>query len=72
MVGELEVGAQLVPLELREVGPDALVDRDKLGVQDLVCVHQERLVRVVLDDLLGERHLVLTLEVLADLGDVPL
>ena len=42
------------------------------SARDLVCVLQERLVGVVLDDLLGERQAVLALEVLADLVDVQL
>ena len=70
VVEELEVGAQQVPLELREVGLDVLVERDELRARDLVCVLQERLVAVVLDDLLGERQVVLALEVLADLEDL--
>ena len=47
---------QLVPLELLDVGLDVLVERDELRVRNRVCVLQERLVVVVLEDLLGERQ----------------
>ena len=72
MVGELEVGAQLVPLELREVGLDVFVERDELRDGDLVWVLRERPVAVVLDDIHGERHVVLGLDELDDLVDVQL
>ena len=45
---ELGVGAQLVLLELAEVGLAALVQRDELRARDLDCVIQERLVIVAM------------------------
>ena len=69
---DLEVGAQLVPLELRDVGLDVFVERDELREGDLVWVPCERRVAVVLDDIIGERHVVLGLDDLDDLVDVQL
>ena len=42
------------------------------SARDLGCVLKERLVAVVLDDIIRERQVVLAREVLADLGDVQL
>ena len=69
---DLEVGARRVPLELDEVGLDVLVERDELRAQTWCSVCSWTFFCSGGDDLLGERQVVLALEVLADLVDVRL
>ena len=52
-----------VPLELGQDGLDTPLERRELRARDIACVLEERLVLVMLDDLLGERQEVLALDV---------
>ena len=69
---EREVGTRQVPFELDEVGLDVLVERDELRAQTWCSVCSWTFFCSGGDDRLGERQVVLALEVLADLGDVQL
>ena len=57
------VTKRTLKLEVGEVGLDVFVEHDELMERDIVCVLEEHLVAVVLDDLLGERQVVLALMV---------